>query len=241
MKRAGQGLLVLVLAGTLLSLLAQRTEGTSTEKDYTAPFNKTWAKAAFSAFCSSFWDAKLNYLLDQYPDPSGTLGLFFSSLSFFVLSFFALSHSCSKLVGAGRQTAYWTAAQGLDTLIDAALLYPDDHTIIDLIYDFVQTQDKIGLVPPSMSVGARNANRSLSLGWRRDYYDDENWMAMALVRAFEVTKDQRFLNQAVKLWEDISGAWDTSCCGPVKGSAKLKEGRVRVFAQLNRCRWAVVG
>lgn len=55
-------------------------------------------------------------------------------------------------------------------------------------------------------------------GWLRDYYDDENWMAMALVRAFEVTNDARFLERAVYLWKDITGAWDASCCGSLRGA-----------------------
>ncbi len=54
-------------------------------------------------------------------------------------------------------------------------------------------------------------------GWLRSYYDDENWMGMALVRAYEATHDRRFLDKAVFLWKDITGAWDTSCCGNTPG------------------------
>jgi hypothetical protein len=54
-------------------------------------------------------------------------------------------------------------------------------------------------------------------GWLRSYYDDENWMGMALVRAYEATHDRRFLDKAVFLWKDITGAWDTSCCGNIPG------------------------
>lgn len=97
----------------------------------------------------------------------------------------------------GQATQYWTAAQGFDTLIDAVRLYPTDQYYRSLLDAFYDTQDKIG--------------------WLRSYYDDENWMGMALVRAYEVTHDRRFLDKAVFLWKDITGAWDTSCCGNIPG------------------------
>lgn len=144
----------------------------------------------------------------------------------------------------GQRTQYWVAAQGFDTILDALALSPNDTQIKQLVYDFYESQDKIGQYSTVCTVwGERKKSGAVSFfdawnqrgsplhvdclwchnddtsGWSRDYYDDENWMAMALVRAYEATKDTRFLNRATSLWKDIADAWDTTCCGSVKGEA----------------------
>jgi len=97
----------------------------------------------------------------------------------------------------GEKTQYWTGAQGFDTLIDGAKLFPDQELYKSLVAQFYETQN--------------------SIGWFPNDYDDENWMGLALVRAYELTGDQRYLNMAVSLWKDITNAWDTSCCGSIPG------------------------
>jgi predicted alpha-1,6-mannanase (GH76 family) len=54
-------------------------------------------------------------------------------------------------------------------------------------------------------------------GFTRDFYDDENWMALALLRAHALTHDPKYLAQARVLYTDIMAAWDTTCCGPKPG------------------------
>jgi len=54
-------------------------------------------------------------------------------------------------------------------------------------------------------------------GWFRDYYDDENWMTLTLIRAWDLTSDPRYLDKAREIFEDVMSAWDTTCCGANKG------------------------
>ena len=54
-------------------------------------------------------------------------------------------------------------------------------------------------------------------GWSRDFYDDENWMTLALIRAYDLEGDPKYLAQAKALYADIEAAWDTTCCGPNPG------------------------
>src|SRR5207247_915641 len=54
-------------------------------------------------------------------------------------------------------------------------------------------------------------------GWFVNYYDDECWMTMALVHAYDLTGNAKYLNQAKSLYSDIETGWDTSCCGTIKG------------------------
>jgi predicted alpha-1,6-mannanase (GH76 family) len=45
-------------------------------------------------------------------------------------------------------------------------------------------------------------------------YDDENWMTLALIRAYDLTGDNKYLLQARSLYEDLMlSGWDTTCCG----------------------------
>lgn len=54
-------------------------------------------------------------------------------------------------------------------------------------------------------------------GWSFDRYDDENWMILALIHAYDLTLDATYLLQARALFQDIVAAWDTTCCvvGPI--------------------------
>ncbi len=56
-----------------------------------------------------------------------------------------------------------------------------------------------------------------TIGWSRDYYDDENWATLALLRAYDLTGNAAYLAQAETLYADIMAAWDTTCCGNTPG------------------------
>jgi predicted alpha-1,6-mannanase (GH76 family) len=98
--------------------------------------------------------------------------------------------------GGHGYTSYWNYALGFHALVDASRVL-HNKTYTSLLYQFYEGQ----------------ARR----GWRREFYDDMNWMAMALVGSYEQTHDDRFLKTAIELHALISKAWDTSCCGAIKG------------------------
>jgi predicted alpha-1,6-mannanase (GH76 family) len=54
-------------------------------------------------------------------------------------------------------------------------------------------------------------------GWFDGFYDDENWITLALLHAHTVTGDATYLDQAKMVFADIMGAWDTTCCGAHPG------------------------
>ncbi len=56
-----------------------------------------------------------------------------------------------------------------------------------------------------------------SRGFSRNWYDDENWMTLALLRAYDLTGDESLLDEAKTLYADIEAGWDTSCCGSAPG------------------------
>eukprot|EP01120_Amphizonella_sp_Union-15-10_P016297 TRINITY_DN854_c0_g1_i1.p1 TRINITY_DN854_c0_g1~~TRINITY_DN854_c0_g1_i1.p1 ORF type:complete len:364 (-),score=51.09 TRINITY_DN854_c0_g1_i1:34-1125(-) len=96
----------------------------------------------------------------------------------------------------GVLTSYWVAAEGFQTLVDSISLL-GDRTYFSLISQFYNTQ-----------------NRN---GWFRNWYDDEAWMASALISAYELTNDLTYLRTAELIFKDIQTAWDTTCCGTRRG------------------------
>jgi predicted alpha-1,6-mannanase (GH76 family) len=98
--------------------------------------------------------------------------------------------------GNGRLTGYWTYANGWRTVI-ANAQRTRSRMYAGLIETFYEGQDR--------------------RGWYAGYYDDENWMVLALMHAYEVTHEARYLSQARSLFSDIQQGWDTSCCGTPPG------------------------
>lgn len=93
----------------------------------------------------------------------------------------------------GKAAGYWIAAEAFDAVLDGVQRTHGAkfEKQIAAVYD------------------AQNAR-----GWLRDWFDDENWMALALIRAYDATKDSRYLNRAEYLFADIeqngrtsSGIW----------------------------------
>jgi predicted alpha-1,6-mannanase (GH76 family) len=90
--------------------------------------------------------------------------------------------------------AYWTFAQAYDAALDG----------IERTGRYTGWAETLYL--------AQDAH-----GWSSNYYDDENWMALALIRAYDLAHDAKYLAQAKALFADIMAAWDTTCCGAHPG------------------------
>jgi predicted alpha-1,6-mannanase (GH76 family) len=100
--------------------------------------------------------------------------------------------------GATATTGYWTFAQAWDAVLDAVERHgPASARFAGTLTTFYDAQG--------------------AAGWSSAFYDDENWMTLALLRAYDLTGDAAYLTQAKALYADIMAAWDTSCCGAAPG------------------------
>jgi predicted alpha-1,6-mannanase (GH76 family) len=98
---------------------------------------------------------------------------------------------------SGAAAGYWISANALETIVDAAER-TGEARYLDVVRAFVAAQD--------------------GRGWTRDWFDDEAWMAVALLRAHDLTRDRVFLERAAALVVDIfASAPDGSCCGADAG------------------------
>jgi predicted alpha-1,6-mannanase (GH76 family) len=93
----------------------------------------------------------------------------------------------------GRSTGYWTFAQAWDAVLDGA-----ERTGSARYLTFVATV-----------YAGQNAH-----GWSSNYYDDESWMTLALMRAYDLTGDKAYLDHALTLYQDITAAWDSTSAHP---------------------------
>ncbi len=93
-------------------------------------------------------------------------------------------------------TGYWTYAQTWDAVLDGV--------------QRTRGQRFAGLIPAFYEGQAAR-------GWLDDSYDHEVWMTLALMRAFDLTGDQSYLDTAETIYKDIMAEWDTTCCAPHLG------------------------
>jgi len=96
----------------------------------------------------------------------------------------------------GSVTGYWTYAQGFDALLDG-VERTEGQKYQEWIRRFYDGREE--------------------RGWLVDYFDDESWMTLALMRAYDLTGEQLYLDRAESIYQDIMAAWDTTCCGQYLG------------------------
>ena len=92
---------------------------------------------------------------------------------------------------------YWPNAHALDILIDAFNRSNDNFykTYIDQWHDGIK---------------AKNGNRF----WN-EYYDDMEWSALAMLRAYKSTNDVRYKDAALQVWEWIKEGWNSNAGGGI--------------------------
>jgi predicted alpha-1,6-mannanase (GH76 family) len=94
-------------------------------------------------------------------------------------------------------TPYWTSAQALDSVLDGAERNGPQR-YAEVVASFYARFD--------------------AEGWTSGWFDDEAWMGLTMLRAYDVVGERRYLERAVFLAEDIAAnAQDGSCCGVAPG------------------------
>ena len=90
---------------------------------------------------------------------------------------------------------YWWHAHALDALLDGYLRKPEGEYLERFRKEYAGTYRE-------------NGNTLL-----HNWYDDMEWMTLALLRAWDATKDEEYKKQALFVWEDIKTAWNDACGG----------------------------
>lgn len=92
---------------------------------------------------------------------------------------------------------YWWQAHALDCLVDA----------------FERTAHQSFLVRAEQLLqGVLKRNNGTIIN---DYYDDMQWMALALLGLYDATKNKTYLTHVQTLWQDIQKGWNGHCGGGI--------------------------
>ena len=97
----------------------------------------------------------------------------------------------------GSNFGYWPQAHGLDVLVDAYLRTNDAK--YKTYFDQWYTGVPIG-----------NGGSFLN-----NFYDDMEWNALALLRTYSATKDDKFKTAALTVWKDIQTGWNINGGGGI--------------------------
>lgn len=96
---------------------------------------------------------------------------------------------------------WWNSANALETTIDYI-----DTTGDDALRP---------LIARTFEVNAAGASINPTPGFINQLYDDEGWWALTWIRAFDLTGEERYLEMARAIFDDIAGGWDETCGGGV--------------------------
>jgi predicted alpha-1,6-mannanase (GH76 family) len=92
---------------------------------------------------------------------------------------------------------YWPNAHALDVLIDAYKRTGDTRYSVYFNQWF-------------QGVKIQNGNT-----WNNDFYDDMEWNALAILRAYKITNDIKFKEAVLELWEYIKEGWNDNAGGGI--------------------------
>lgn len=92
---------------------------------------------------------------------------------------------------------YWPQAHALDVLVDA-YLRTGKQEYVDYMNKWFT------------GVNQKNGNTFIN-----EFYDDMEWNALAMLRAYDATKDVKFKNAVDVVWTDIKGGWNTTMGGGI--------------------------
>jgi hypothetical protein len=102
-------------------------------------------------------------------------------------------------------SSWWNSAVALATVID--YMRQTGDTRYEWIVDHTFTVDKA-----SFPAGARSSD-PIQGDFISQATDDTEWWALAWIDAYDLTHDQKYLNEAVTIATYVNGLWDTGTCG----------------------------
>jgi predicted alpha-1,6-mannanase (GH76 family) len=121
-----------------------------------------------------------------------------SSSNAFVMSYWNGTDNYFNYNNSGlKDFHYWPQAHALEVAVDAYSRTNDNFykTTIMQWYDGVKK---------------KNGNTFLN-----EYYDDMEWNAIAMLRAYNTTQDVKFKTSAIEVWKDIQTGWNSNAGGGI--------------------------
>lgn len=110
--------------------------------------------------------------------------------------------------GLWNTTGWWNAANVLTGIIRYTAATGDKTYEWIIENTFLKTKKIVA--PASQDYPEQRTENYIN-----EYYDDEGWWALAWVEAFDLTGEQKYLEMAKTIFEDMKGGWDDRCGGGI--------------------------
>ncbi|KAL2260796.1 hypothetical protein VTK26DRAFT_5109 [Humicola hyalothermophila] len=139
----------------------------------------------------------------------------------------ALQGWYNAALGTWDTTGWWNSANCLTVLADWASHVGPATAGLDVAGIVSNTFDKAQQTMPSTQKTLcanglikstyifHNVNKRGHSEFLNDYYDDEGWWALALIRAWDVTRQDKYLNMAERIFADMHEGTDATCGGGI--------------------------
>lgn len=110
--------------------------------------------------------------------------------------------------GLWQTTGWWNAANVLTGIIRYTASTGDKS--YEWVIENTFSKTKKIVAPASQDYPEQRTENYIN-----EYYDDEGWWALAWVEAFDLTGEQKYLEMAKTIFEDMKDGWDERCCGGI--------------------------
>jgi predicted alpha-1,6-mannanase (GH76 family) len=110
--------------------------------------------------------------------------------------------------GLWNTTGWWNAANVLTGIIRYTAATGDKTYEWIIENTFLKTKKIVA--PASQDYPEQRTENYIN-----EYYDDEGWWALAWVEAFDLSGEQKYLEMAKTIFEDMKGGWDDRCGGGI--------------------------
>jgi predicted alpha-1,6-mannanase (GH76 family) len=131
--------------------------------------------------------------------------------------------------GLWRTAGWWNSANCLTVLTDWASLSPSRAdslnipNVISTTFNNAQrasvtaqkTISASGMITSKYTIQTNDTEKRGFSNFINDYYDDEGWWALALIRSYDVTHQQDYLNKAETIFQDMQAGTDGTCGGGI--------------------------
>jgi predicted alpha-1,6-mannanase (GH76 family) len=116
---------------------------------------------------------------------------------------------------------WWNSANAIGALIDYMATTGDMtySSVLDNTFTKAQTAFTVVVTSQINLPGGKSIATGISkltyTNFLDKYYDDEGWWALTWIKAFDLTKEQKFLDMAVTIFQDMAGGWDDTFGGGI--------------------------
>ncbi|CAG7919551.1 unnamed protein product [Penicillium olsonii] len=121
--------------------------------------------------------------------------------------------------GIWDTAGWWNGANCMTIVADLAALDPSVIDTATYVFNHTFTVGPVSNPnpgPETKTVFTRNSQPSNAVNaseWLAQAYDDDGWWALAWIAAWDITKEENYLELAEGIFESLAKAWGTNCGG----------------------------